>query len=27
VQLLLLSGIGEPYDVQNGSGVIGRNYS
>jgi gluconate 2-dehydrogenase alpha chain len=27
VQLLLLSGIGEPYGVQNGRGVIGRNYS
>src|SRR5947209_10404689 len=27
VQLLLLSGIGQPYDVTTGQGVIGRNYS
>jgi gluconate 2-dehydrogenase alpha chain len=27
VQLLLLSGIGQPYDVNTGQGVIGRNFS
>ena len=27
VQLLLLSGIGQPYDLNTGQGVIGRNYS
>ncbi|MBV8121298.1 MAG: GMC family oxidoreductase [Alphaproteobacteria bacterium] len=27
VQLLLLSGIGQPYDVNTGEGVIGRNFS
>lgn len=27
VQLLLLSGIGKPYDPRSGEGVIGRNYS
>ena len=27
VQLLLLSGIGTPYDPQSGKGVVGRNYS
>jgi gluconate 2-dehydrogenase alpha chain len=27
VQLLLLSGIGQPYDVSTGQGVIGRNFS
>ena len=27
VQLLLLSGIGKPYDVASGEGVVGRNYS
>ena len=27
VQLLLLSGIGKPYDVITGEGVIGRNFS
>src|SRR5215470_10038627 len=27
VQLLLLSGIGKPYDPNSGEGVIGRNYS
>jgi gluconate 2-dehydrogenase alpha chain len=27
VQLLLLSGIGQPYDPRSGKGVIGRNYS
>ena len=27
VQLLLLSGIGQPYDPKSGQGVIGRNYS
>jgi len=27
VQLLLLSGIGQPYDVTTGKGVIGRNYA
>src|SRR5206468_4025340 len=27
VQLLLLSGIGQPYDPRTGQGVIGRNYS
>jgi gluconate 2-dehydrogenase alpha chain len=27
VQLLLLSGIGQPYDVNTGRGVIGRNFS
>lgn len=27
VQLLLLSGIGQPYDVETGQGVVGRNYS
>ena len=27
VQLLLLSGIGKPYDPQTGAGVVGRNYT
>jgi gluconate 2-dehydrogenase alpha chain len=27
VQLLLLSGIGQPYDPNTGTGVIGRNFS
>src|SRR4029077_7499564 len=27
VRLLLLSGIGKPYDAQSGQGVVGRNYA
>src|SRR6202021_3847758 len=27
VQLMLLSGIGKPYDPQTGQGVVGRNYA
>ena len=27
VQLMLLSGIGKPYDPQTGDGVVGKNYA